>query len=76
MTYHQDSVLSALVAKGVVEGDCPACGCERPWRSPDQTGFLVHGESEHPHDEALTLVICQNCGFTRIFHLPTLLARD
>jgi hypothetical protein len=74
MTYRQDSVLSALVAKGVQEGDCPACGCERPWGAPDQAGFLVYGDSENPHAEALTLVICRNCGFTRAFHLPTLLA--
>jgi hypothetical protein len=76
MTYHQDSVLSALVSKGVTEGDCPACGRERPWVAPDQAGFLVHGDSDHPHPEALTLVICRNCGFTRVFHLPTLLASD
>jgi hypothetical protein len=73
MTYDQDHVLSALVAKGVVDRDCPACGCERPWGAPDQPAFLMRGDREGAHDEPLTLVICHHCGFTRLFHLPTLM---
>ena len=71
MAYDDNEVLQALQTKVVLGANCPLCDAGDPWRLAPSPALLPMLDDPDAGASVLP-VICESCGFTRLFHTEVL----